>query len=358
MTTSESALSTRPRDALNRNQLLELYYYVRLTRDVEERLTILFRQNKVLGGLYRSLGQEGESVASAYALGPSDALATLTRNLGSMLTLGVRPRDVFAQYLAKGTSPTRGREQNLHFAHVPDADSDEPFIIGPISPLGDSIPVLAGIILGRRMQGRPIVGMTYIGDGGTSTGPFHEGLNFAAVLKLPFVLVIEDNKYAFSTPIARQMAIERVSDRALSYGIPSVMVDGNDMLAVYDAAKEAVGRARGGGGPSVIGVDTMRMKGHAEHDDMRYVDKALLAEWTARDPIQRYRNHLIEQSTATEAELADLDRQTKAYAEAESQLALEMPMPDPATAGTGVFAGPDTFPAHLELVRSPFDARR
>lgn len=358
MATSETAITTRPRDGLNRDQLLELYYYVRLTRDVEERLTILFRQNKVLGGLYRSLGQEGESVASAYALGSSDALATLTRNLGSMLTLGVRPRDVFAQYLARGASPTRGRELNLHFAHLPDPEADEPFIIGPISPLGDSIPVLAGITLGRRMQGQPIVGMTYIGDGGTSTGVFHEGLNLVAVLKLPFVLVIEDNKYAYSTPIARQMAIERVSDRALSYGIPSVMIDGNDMLAVYDAAAEAVGRARDGGGPSVIGVDTMRMRGHAEHDDMRYVDKALHAEWTARDPIPRYRNHLIEQSIATEAELADLDRQTKAHAEAESQEALDMPMPDPTTAAAGVFAGPGTFPAHLELVRSPFDARR
>jgi TPP-dependent pyruvate/acetoin dehydrogenase alpha subunit len=172
-------------------------------------------------------------------------------------------------------------------------------------------------------------------------------------MKLPLVLVIEDNKFAYSTPLAKQMAIERVSDRALSYGVPSVMVDGNDMLAVYDAARTAVDRARAGGGPSVIGVDTMRMRGHAEHDDMRYVDRALLEEWTAKDPIPRFRRHLVEQAGVSEAQLEELDRTTKRYVLDEADLALAMPEADGATVGEGVFA-PSAFPARLELVRPPF----
>ena len=215
------------------------------TRDVEERLAILYRQNKVVGGLYRSLGQEGESVASAYALRGRDATAPLIRNLGALVTRGVRPRDIFAQYMAQGTSPTGGRDLNVHFSHMPEPGADEPTIIGPISMLGDLIPVMAGIGLAARMRGESIVAMTYIGDGGTSTGAFHEGMNFAAVQKLPLVVIAEDNKFAYSTPIAKQMAIARIDQRAEAYGIPHEMVDGNDMLAVYDGVRRAPSRARG-----------------------------------------------------------------------------------------------------------------
>ena len=156
---------------------------------------------------------------------------------------------------------------------------DEPVIVGPISMLGDSIPVAAGIAMGARMRGKDLVAMAWIGDGATSTGAFHEGLNFAAVQKLPLVVVAEDNKYAYSTPIAKQMAITRIDERAAAYGIPHEMVDGNDILAVYDVAKRMVDRARAGEGASLIGVDTMRMQGHAQHDDARYVPKPLLEEW-------------------------------------------------------------------------------
>src|SRR5918997_489655 len=216
---------------LTRPEHLEMFYYARLTRDVEERLAILYRQNKVVGGLYRSLGQEGESVASAYALRGRDATAPLIRNLGALITRGVRPRDIFAHYMAKGTSPTGGRDLNVHFSHMPEEGADEPIIIGPISMLGDLIPVMAGIGLGARMRGEAIVTMTYIGDGGTSTGAFHEGMNFAAVQKLPLVVIAEDNKYAYSTPIEKQMAIARIDQRADAYGIPHELIDGNDMLA-------------------------------------------------------------------------------------------------------------------------------
>jgi TPP-dependent pyruvate/acetoin dehydrogenase alpha subunit len=331
-----------------------MFYFVQLTREIEERLAILYRQNKVVGGLYRSLGQEGESVASAYALDGRDVTASLIRNLGAIVTRGVRPRDIFAQYMAKGSSPTGGRDLNVHFSHMPEPGVNEPIIIGPISMLGDLIPVLAGIGLAARMRGEPIVAMTYIGDGGTSTGAFHEGMNFAAVQKLPLVVIAEDNKFAYSTPVRQQMAIAKIDERASAYGIPHEMIDGNDMLAVYDASKRAVDRARSGGGPTLIGVDTMRMRGHAEHDDMRYVPKAMLDEWADRDPIARLRRHLIESRVATESQLVEIEKQTRRFAETEADEALAAPMPEPATGARGVFAGEEPARRRVEFVMSPF----
>lgn len=341
---------------LTRPELLELFYFARLTRDVEERLAILYRQNKVVGGLYRSLGQEGESVASAYALRGRDATAPLIRNLGALITRGVRPRDIFAQYMAKGTSPTGGRDLNVHFSHMPEGDVDEPIIIGPISMLGDLIPVMAGIGLAARMRGEPIVAMTYIGDGGTSTGAFHEGMNFAAVQKLPLVVIAEDNKFAYSTPIAKQMAIGRIDQRAEAYGIPHELIDGNDMLAVFESSARAVARARAGDGPTLIGVDTMRMRGHAEHDDMRYVSKALLDEWESKDAITRYRAKLLEMTVATDTELVEIERQSKSFAEAEADEALAAPLPEASSGSYGVYAGEEPARRRVEIVRSPFYA--
>ena len=351
-TTSEKA--ARPSEALTRNQLLEMYYFARLGRDVEERLVILFRQSKVIGGLYRSLGQEGESVATAYALERRDAVLPLIRNMGALMTVGVRPLEIIRQYMAKGTSNSRGRDLNIHIVHLPDEDANEPVIVGPISMLGDSIPVAAGIAMGARMRGRNLVAMAWIGDGATSTGAFHEGINFAAVQKIPLVVVAEDNKYAYSTPIAKQMAIERIDERAASYGIPHQLVDGNDMLAVYDVAKGFVDRARNGGGASLIGVDTMRMQGHAQHDDARYVPKAMIEAWEQKDPLPRFRKVLLDRGAATEKDIDDIDTLAKDYAATEADLAVKDPMPDPSTVTRGVYAGDDFAEPKLEFVRSPF----
>jgi pyruvate dehydrogenase E1 component alpha subunit/2-oxoisovalerate dehydrogenase E1 component alpha subunit len=354
---STQAVSTRrPSDALNSNQLREMYYFARLARDVEERLVILFRQSKVIGGLYRSLGQEGESVATAYALERRDAVLPLIRNMGALMTAGVRPLEIFRQYMAKGTANSRGRDLNIHLVHLPAPESDEPVIVGPISMLGDSIPVAAGIAMGARMRGKPRVAMAWIGDGATSTGAFHEGLNFAAVQRIPLVVVAEDNKYAYSTPIAKQMAIKRIDERAAAYGIPHEMVDGNDMLAVYDVAKRMVDDARAGGGAQLIGVDTMRMQGHAQHDDARYVPKALIEEWAARDPIVRFRRTVLERGAATGKDLDDIDRMTKDYAAKEADIAVDEPMPDPGSVSRGVYAGDDYAVPRVELVKSPFAA--
>ncbi len=345
---------TRASDALTSNQLLEMYYFARLAREIEERLVILFRQGKVVGGLYRSLGQEGESVATAYALRRTDAVLPLIRNMGVLTTMGVRPREIFLQYMAKGESNSRGRDLNIHIVHLPRDGADQPVIVGPISMLGDSIPVAAGIAMGARMRGRDLVAMAWIGDGATSTGAFHEGLNFAAVRKAPLVVVAEDNKYAYSTPISKQMAIARIDERAASYGIPHELVDGNDMLAVYDVARRMVDRARAGLGASLVGVDTMRMQGHAQHDDARYVPEALLAEWGRKDPLVRFRATILDRDAAGETEIDEIDRMAKRYAAEEADAADASPPPDPATVARGVYAGDDFAVPTLEFVASPF----
>lgn len=372
----------KPSDALSANQLLEMYWFARLARDIEERLVILFRQSKVIGGLYRSLGQEGESVGTAYALEKSDAILPLIRNMGALMTMGIRPREIFLQYMAKGESNTRGRDLNIHIVHMPAwtrelpstaergvrgpreagrgggapglDDDDEPVVVGPISMLGDSIPVAAGIAMGARMRGKTLVSMAWIGDGATSTGAFHEGLNFAAVQKAPLVVVAEDNKYAYSTPISKQMAIKRIDERAAAYGIPHEMVDGNDMLAVYDLAKRMVNRARAGEGASLIGIDTMRMEGHAQHDDARYVPKEIVEAWRGKDPIARFTKVLLERGAANEKRIAEIDRMSKSYAAEEADLAEASPMPDPSTVARGVYAADDVAEPKLEFVKSPF----
>ena len=182
---------------LRRDQLIEIYYWLRLTRSLEERLTNLYRQGKVIGGLFRSLGQEADSVGSAYALdrGKGDVLSPLIRNLGSMLVQGAQPLQIIRQYMAKGTSPTRGREMNLHFG-----DPRQGYI-GQISHLGDMVPVMAGVALSFRMRKEPRVALVYSGEGATSTGTFHEGFNLAAVQRLPLVLIVENNGYSYSTPL-------------------------------------------------------------------------------------------------------------------------------------------------------------
>jgi pyruvate dehydrogenase E1 component alpha subunit/2-oxoisovalerate dehydrogenase E1 component alpha subunit len=212
--------------SLSADQQIELYRFMLLNRLVEERLVNLYRQGQVVGGLYRSLGQEATSCATAFALGEGDILAPLIRNLGSTIVRGVSPRDILTQYMARSTSPSHGKDANLHFS-VP-----EKGLYAPISMLGTLIPVVTGMLLAERLKGTRTVGMTYIGDGGTSVGAFHEGLNFAAVQKLPLVLVVEFNRWAYSTPYEKQCAAATLADKAVGYGIPGVVVDGNDALAL------------------------------------------------------------------------------------------------------------------------------
>ena len=271
--------------SLSREQKLELYYYMRLTRSLEERLVNLYRQTKVVGGLFRSLGQEADAVGSAYALDRSkgDVLSPLIRNLGSMLVQGARPNEIIKQYMAKGDSPTRGRELNIHYGDLVRG------FIGQISHLGDMVPVMAGVTLSFKMRKENRVGLVYVGDGATSTGAFHEGINFAAVQRCPLVVVVENNGYAYSTPNTKQSAVKEFKDKALAYGIPGIRADGNDVLATYDVTRAlSIARARGEG-VTLIELMTYRRKGHAEHDNQSYVPGARSsAGRSENDPIDRY----------------------------------------------------------------------
>jgi pyruvate dehydrogenase E1 component alpha subunit/2-oxoisovalerate dehydrogenase E1 component alpha subunit len=323
---------------LGRAQLAELYYWLRLTRTLEDRLTNLYRQGKVIGGLFRSLGQEADSVGSAYALAPRDFLSPLIRNLGSMLVKGAEPLQVVRQYMAKAESPTRGRELNIHFG-----DLDKGYI-GQISHLGDMVPVMAGVALTFKMRKEPRVCLVYIGDGATSTGAFHEGINFAAVQRLPLVCIMENNGYAYSTTLERQTAVKRLVDKAKGYGAHGDSADGNDVLAVYEVTKRAVERARAGDGVTLIELTTYRRKGHAEHDNQSYVPPEELAYWEARDPIDRYERLLDETGWVTREEREALRARIDAELDDAITTALDEPFPEPETALEGVTAAPAAVP--------------
>lgn len=320
---------------------IDLYRLLRLNRSLEERLVLLYRQGRMVGGLYRSLGQEATSVGSAFALEPGDVLGPLIRNLGSVLVMGYSPREVLTQHLGRAASPSGGREGNLHFGRP------ERGVISSISMLGALVPVMAGIALAARMQRRRTVAMTYIGDGGTSTGAFHEGLNFAAVQKLPLVVIAENNGWAYSTPFRKQTAARSLADRAAAYGMPGATVDGNDVLAVYDAALIAVERARSGGGPTLLEARTYRMKGHAEHDGQAYVPREELEEWGRRDPIELYAAKLLASGEVDAADLAAIDRRIAEDLDRDVEFAEKCPPPAPGDASGDLSAAPDLEPAFL-----------
>ncbi|NUO38750.1 MAG: thiamine pyrophosphate-dependent dehydrogenase E1 component subunit alpha [Gemmatimonadaceae bacterium] len=320
--------------ALSRAQRLELYYWMRLTRSLEERLVNLYRQTKVVGGLFRSLGQEADAVGSAYALRQGDILSPLIRNLGSMLVKGATPVEILKQYMAKGDSPTRGRELNIHFG-----DTERGFI-GQISPLGDMVPVMAGVTLSFRMRGEDRVGLVYVGDGATSTGAFHEGINFAAVQRCPLVVIIENNGYAYSTPTVKQSLVKQFADKAIGYGIPGETADGNDVIATYEATKRAVDRARRGEGTSIVELMTFRRKGHAEHDNQSYVPPGQIERWAAEnDPLDRYVARLGQEGVAAE-ELAAIDARIQREIDEATDIAEQSGVPEPLDALVGVYADP------------------
>lgn len=325
-------LSCTSDTTLRADQLLELYRYLQLTRLVEERLVNLYRQTKVVGGVFRSLGQEATAVGTAYALQPRDFITPLIRDLGAVLVKGIQPREIFAQYMAKAWGPSGGRDLNIHFG-----DMGKGFI-GPISHLGDMIPVMTGVLLAGRMQKKDFVAIAYIGDGGMSTGAFHEGLNFAAVQRLPLIVVCEYNHYAYSTPTSLQTAVKDLAEKAAGYGIPAHIVDGNDVVACYEVTKHAADYARRGGGAVLIEAKTYRRKGHAEHDDQRYIREGE-AEWWEKnnDPIDRFERYLVEQNVATKEKLAEILSDVAREIDEDSAWAESSPMPEPEEAAYRVF---------------------
>ncbi|MGH7163358.1 MAG: thiamine pyrophosphate-dependent dehydrogenase E1 component subunit alpha, partial [Planctomycetota bacterium] len=266
--------------------LLGLYRDMLLTRAADDRIEALYKQGQLVGGCYSSRGQEACSVGSTAALRKGDVIGPMIRNLGSMLRHGVPIRMVMRNYLGRATGPTKGRDGTSHFGSL------EHGVIGPISMLATLIPVCAGAALAFQMRKEKRVALTWIGDGGSNVGDFHEGLNMAGVLKVPLVVVLENNQYAYSTPIRYQTAAKSFVSRAEGYGIAGATVDGNDVIAMHETTKEAVDRARAGGGPTLIEAITMRMRGHAIHDDAGYVPRKVFAYWEKRDPIRLFRARL------------------------------------------------------------------
>src|SRR5437868_8969697 len=325
-------LSCLAASSLTPAQMLELYRYLKLTRLVEERIVNLYRQTKIVGGVFRSLGQEATAVGSAYALRPDDFITPIIRDLGSVFVKGIRPRQIFAQYMAKAWGPSGGKDLNVHFGEL-----DKGFL-GPISHLGDMIPVMTGILLAARMQKKNIVGLAYIGDGGASTGAFFEGVNFAAVQKLPLITIAEYNYYAYSTPTSRQTAVRNLAEKAAAFGIPGYIADGNDVIACYEVTNQAIKHARAGHGAVLIEAKTYRRKGHAEHDDQRYVPEGEIEYWEKQnDPIDRFERFLLEQKVATKEKLDEITADVMREIDEDSEWAESSPMPEPETAVYGVF---------------------
>ncbi len=330
---SKPAPPIRESRYLTKQQTIEIYRWMLLNRRMETALESLYKQSKVVGGVYFGLGQEACSCASAYALRKDDWLGPMIRNQGSTLVRGFSPCDIMMQYMAKADSPTKGRDASSHFG-----DHQRRNVVSPISTLGDLIPVLAGVALGARLQGKNIAVMTYIGDGGQSTGVTYEGLNFAAVQDLGLVLLVENNLWAYSTPSDMQFRVKDLAERAIAYGIPGVIIDGTDACQVYDACHEACERARRGEGPTLIEAKMMRMKGHAIHDAAEYVPKPLFEYWKKRDPIARLENYLVKtKKWLTADENQKLIAAVEQQLEADREIAVNSPMPTPESAEVGAY---------------------
>jgi pyruvate dehydrogenase E1 component alpha subunit len=317
---------------ISQSEFLHLYYYLRLTRAMEDRVTTLYRQGRILGGVYTSHGMEAISVGYACALQPDDIIAPFHRDMGAFLVRGITPGEVLAQYLGKRTGPTKGKDGNVHMGDLKRG------IFAFVSHLADNLPVAVGAALAFRIRGESRIVATNTGDGGTSRGDFHEALNLASVRRLPVVFFCNNNQYAYSTPLHHQMAITDVVDRAKAYAIPGEIVDGNDVASVYLTAQRAYQRARSGEGPTFIECKTMRMHGHSEHDSAKYVPQELLEEWKKKDPILKAECLLKKLGYADESDFLDIRMRVEKEIETALEFAEQSPFPKGPEALEGVFA--------------------
>ncbi|MBX5458039.1 MAG: thiamine pyrophosphate-dependent dehydrogenase E1 component subunit alpha [Thermogemmatispora sp.] len=312
--------------------LLQIYYYMRLTRAMEDRTRTLFLQGRIVGGVYTAQGHEATTVGAAMTLRDGDCIVPQHRDLGMHLVRGVSPRAVMCQWLARGNAPTLGRDGQLHIGDMHHG------VVPMISMLGESLPVACGVALVMKMRRRSTVVLASCGDGATSTGAFHEALNFASVQRLPVVFVIENNGYAYSTPTAKQFAIEQLAQRAVAYGMPGESVDGNDVLAVMEAVGRAVAHARSGQGPALVECRTFRVRGHSEADKADYVSPALRQEWLTRDPIKRFEEYLTAQGLLSAERRREIEARVRSVVDDAVAFAEASPPPDPATVADYVFA--------------------
>jgi TPP-dependent pyruvate/acetoin dehydrogenase alpha subunit len=318
---------------------LQLYYWMKLIRAFEERVSRLHRQNKILGGVYSGAGQEAIVTGICAPLRPGDFVAPLHRDLGVFLVRGVDPGRLMAQLMGKETGLSRGKDSFLHGGDL------EHGVFGSTSMLGSSLPVAAGAALKFQIKKEPQVAVAFFGEGASSRGDVHEAMNFAGVRKLPVVFVCENNRYAYSTPLDKQMAIENVADRAPAYGFKGHVVSGNDLLAVVQLAEKVVRRVREGGGPELIECKTYRYRGHSEHDAALYRDKEELLEWQSRDPIPRYEFYLEKKGHDVKRIREEIDERTRAVVQQAVEFAEQSPMPAPGEALEDLYAPAPMNPA-------------
>ncbi len=303
---------------------LRALYYMVLMREVEDRIERkLYRQNKIAGGVYVGRGQEAIAVGAGLVTTPDDILFPSHRDLALYFIRGVAPRQVFAQYMGRVGGLTRGRDGNMHMGDV------KLKIVAIISAMAASVPVAAGAALSLKYKGEPGAAFVFFGDGATSRGDWHEGINMAAVLKLPLVLICNNNMYAYSTPVEKQMACANVADRGPGYGIPAEIVDGNDVLAVYEAVRRAAMHARAGLGPYLLECKTFRMTGHAAHDSGAYVPKHLWQEWAKKDPIERLERHMRAKTLASQDDIDSVYKRIREEVDEAIEWAENSPYPDP-----------------------------
>lgn len=320
------------RTEIDRDLCRRLLYYMLMMRELEERIELkLYRQGKVVGGCYTGRGQEAIPVGSAILSQPGDWLTPSHRDMAALLIRGITPKEILAQYMGRATGLTRGRDGNMHMGCA------RRHCVPIISSIGASIPVAGGLALAMRYRGESGVVFNYSGDGAASRGDWHEGLNMAAVMRLPIVYLCNNNLYAYSTPLDKQMVGHDIADRAAAYGLAAEVVEGNDVLAVYDATQRAVAHARSGKGPYFIECKTFRMSGHSAHDPADYVPKSLRERWSRKDPILMLQKYLVDEHAADERDFVNLRQQVLAEIDQAVEWALAQPFPDPSTLEEDVY---------------------
>jgi TPP-dependent pyruvate/acetoin dehydrogenase alpha subunit len=322
----------RTKFKLTADQLLEMFYWLKLIRAFDERLSILVRQGKVRSGVYTGIGQEAIVVGTCFGLRTEDFICPLHRDLGTFLMKGVEPGVMMAQMFGKAAGLSKGRDSALH------SGVNELGIFGNTSMLGSNLPVAAGLALTFKMEKTDNVVVAYFGEGASNVGDFHEALNLAGVQHLPIIFICENNQYAYSVPVEKSLAIDDVADRAESYGFDGVAINGNDVLAVYQATQGALARARSGGGPTLIECKTYRWHGHSEHDKAFYRTDEELAMWKSRDPIPTFTTYLKGLHSLDDGKIKEIEERVAKTIDAAVEFAVNAPDPDPAEAIADLYA--------------------
>src|SRR3984893_12025204 len=322
----------RTKFKLGPEQLLEMFYWLKLIRTSDERLSILVRQGQVRSGVYTGIGQEAIIVGTCFGLRKEDFVCPLHRDLGLFLMKGVDARTMMSQMFGKTTGLSKGRDSALH------SGVTELGIFGNTSMLGANLPVAAGLALTFKMEKTDNVVVAYFGEGASNTGDFHEALNFSGVQRLPILFVCENNQYAYSVPVEKSMAIDDVADRAASYGFDGVAINGHDVLAVYQSTQGALARARNGEGPTLIECKTYRWHGHSEHDKAFYRTDEELAMWKSRDPIPTFTTYLQAGKILSDDKLKTIEDRVTSTIDDAVEFAMNAPDPKPEDAVTDLYA--------------------